>query len=434
MRQNGCIHDTFSVYHGRVDGRRPGSKLREDPDPCPQGKEGPVRQVRREKHYKRGNFFSGESLLNGRVREKMENNRKNRLQMRDMERTQRGAGNGWRSGHRPGKRRTFWNVLPWVLVLINGILLVQLRSQVRELNDGLGRLQSRMAAVTEDSKLSREDDVPVAAEPAGNEETGITGYAEQWGLEWVEKPKERDLQEILKRLRELGEDSEQIASVAEDYRKYPEQLLEALANNPEMADFAAGYLEKRGTVLEEGLTQEEKAQPYPLFLQWDPRWGYASYGDGSVVGLSGCGPTALSMVLYYLTGKEELMPDRIAEYSMREGYYISGTGTAWLLMEDVPPLYGISVEQPEKNETVMRQALDDGKLIICSMGPGDFTVGGHFLVVYGYTDEGFLLNDPNCVARSRKAWPYTEIGGQIKHIWVFGEGGSEDGVQFRIVR
>ena len=44
----------------------------------------------------------------------------------------------------------------------------------------------------------------------------------------------------------------------------------------------------------------------PLFLQWDPRWGYTEYGEDSFLGLSGCGPTCLSMVLYYLTGDKSL--------------------------------------------------------------------------------------------------------------------------------
>ena len=41
------------------------------------------------------------------------------------------------------------------------------------------------------------------------------------------------------------------------------------------------------------------------------------------------------------------------------------------------------------------------------------------MVVYGYDQEGFLINDPNCVARSRQSWSYDRIDRQIKHLWVF---------------
>ena len=316
-----------------------------------------------------------------------------------------------------------WIGLSWVLILLNMLLLIQLRGQVKELRTAFGQIQGRLAVIEGDQALTGGESGGTTVHPETvsriDESSAAIDYVDMWGLNQVDKPKERTFYEILRRLEELGKDSDLIAQVTESYQYYPERLLEALANNPEMADFAVHYLENKGTALGGGLSDNEREQEYPLFLQWDPRWGYVSYGDESVVGLSGCGPTALSMVLYYLTGNEELMPDAIAEYSMQEGYYMSGTGTAWLLLEDVPPIYGVSVSQPQKNERVMRQALDRGELIICSMGPGDFTVGGHFVVVYGYTEDGFLLNDPNCVARSRQAWPYSQIGGQIKHIWTF---------------
>lgn len=327
-------------------------------------------------------------------------------------------------GRKAMKKIILWLALTWVVIAASIILLMQLRRQVKDLDDAIVRLQGRLAVIAGDQALSEQSWDVLPENTSGSQDTVTADYADLWGLDQVDKPQKRTIREILRRLEELSKESKFIAQVAESYRDYPDQLLEALANNPEMADFAAHYLENKGIVTGEGLTESEKSQEYPLFLQWDPRWGYASYGDDSVVGLSGCGPTALSMILYYLTGDEKLTPDKIAAYSMREGYYISGTGTAWLLMEEAPPLYGVSVSQPEKNERVMRQALDRGELIICSMGPGDFTIGGHFVVVYGCTKEGFLLNDPNCVARSRQTWSYNQIGGQIKHIWVFSKGQS----------
>lgn len=197
---------------------------------------------------------------------------------------------------------------------------------------------------------------------------------------------------------------------------YPERLLEALANNPEMADFVVRYLEEHEPG---GLTESEKQEDFPLFLQWDPRWGYASYGKNSCIAVSGCGPTCLSMVLYYLTGNEELTPDVIGDYSMENGYYLPGTGTLWALFEDTAPLYGVYVSQPDPSEWEMKAALDGGAVLVCSMGPGDFTAGGHFIVLYGYDEDGFLINDPNCVARSRVSWSYEQLRRQMKHLWVF---------------
>ena len=104
---------------------------------------------------------------------------------------------------------------------------------------------------------------------------------------------------------------------------------------------------------------------------------------------------------------------------MENGYYVEGTGTSWALMEDLPKLYGIKVSSISSSANNMRAVLDNGGIIICAMGKGDFTISGHYIVIYGYDNEGFMVNDPNCVARSGRRWAFSEIENQIKSIWVY---------------
>ena len=237
----------------------------------------------------------------------------------------------------------------------------------------------------------------------------------QWS---IAKPVRREWDEVLNRLEELSKESTDIEQIYRNSSLYPEKLLEALANNPEMEYFVKCYPSFVGSTAS-GLTEEEKQQDVPLFLQWDFRWGYKWYGEDGVIGLTGCGPTCLSMVFYSLTRDESLTPDCIAEYAEQNGYYINGVGTAWSLMWDAPEHYGIEVKQPRFTESAMKQELDAGHLIICSMGKGDFTTAGHFIVVHGYDEDGFLVNDPNCIARSGERWKFTQIEGQIKNLWSF---------------
>lgn len=232
----------------------------------------------------------------------------------------------------------------------------------------------------------------------------------------VGKPIERTEAEVLQRLDELGQTSSLIEGIYQNHSQYPKELLAALANNPEMADFVSGYPDQNG--MTGGITAYEKEQEFPLFLQWDRRWGYESYGD-SCIGLAGCGPTCLSMVLFYLTRDETYTPDKIAAYSVENGYYVEGTGTSWVLMEDIAKLYGIKVNSISPTANNMRAVLDNGGIIICAMGKGDFTISGHYIVIYGYDNEGFMVNDPNCVARSGRRWTFSEIETQIKSIWVY---------------
>lgn len=247
-----------------------------------------------------------------------------------------------------------------------------------------------------------------------------TDYVSSIAIMNVEKPVQRTQTETIQRLEELGKNNPDIAAISRSSSQYPEAILTALANNPEMTDFVAGYLGDNEYV-EGGLTELEKEQECPLLLQWDPRWGYEPYGGDSCIGLAGCGPTCLSMILYCLTRDETLTPDRIAAYSMENGYYVNGTGTAWGLMEDFPEIYGIKATELRMTERAVKAELDKGKVLICAMGQGDFTVSGHFIVIYGYGDNGFRVNDPNCVARSRKGWTFEEIKDQIKKIWSYGK-------------
>jgi predicted double-glycine peptidase len=72
-------------------------------------------------------------------------------------------------------------------------------------------------------------------------------------------------------------------------------------------------------------------------------------------------------------------------------------------------------------EKKMTDALDEGKLIVLNLGPGDFTPTGHYLVVTGYTEDGFTLNDPNSRERSAMTWTFERLENQVKNLWAIGK-------------
>ena len=159
----------------------------------------------------------------------------------------------------------------------------------------------------------------------------------------MEAPVQRTEKEVQERLEELAKKQKGFKEIVEHLEDYPEVYLAALANNPEMLDYVKGYPDNDGSVSSE-LTKSEKKADYPLFLQWDKRWGYASYG-GSSIGISGCGPTCLSMVVYGLTDNAMATPDKVARYSEEQGYYIEGTGTSWDLMTEGAASFGVTGEE-----------------------------------------------------------------------------------------
>ncbi len=233
----------------------------------------------------------------------------------------------------------------------------------------------------------------------------------------IEKPMQRTEAEVREKLEEMAKKYKGFKDIIEHYDDYPEVYRAALANNPEMLEYVKGLSEERKTV-DSTLTKKEKSKKYPLFLQWDERWGYNAYGSSSI-GISGCGPTCLSMVIYALTENEMATPDKVARYSQEQGYYIEGTGTSWELMTEGATAFGITGQELTLDEDTMKQELKDGHPLICAMRAGDFTAGGHFIVIRGYEKDGFIINDPNSKRRSEKRWTYEEISGQIKSMWVY---------------
>ena len=218
----------------------------------------------------------------------------------------------------------------------------------------------------------------------------------------------------LARLEEMALADSRLLILLDRAQDYPDTLLRALANNPEMTDFALGYPgtgEAAG-----GFTEEELAQEHPLLLQWDSRWGYVTYGSGPI-GLTGCGPVCLSMAALSLTGENSLTPDRAAEYAEEAGYYVPGKGTAWALFTEGLEALGLQGRELPLWKSSLCQALDGGEVLICSMNEGDFTTEGHYIVLYGYDDTGFFVNDPNSRARSAVSWDYERLAGQISNIW-----------------
>lgn len=208
-----------------------------------------------------------------------------------------------------------------------------------------------------------------------------------------------------------------VREVIDNCESYPTDLLKMLSRNEDMLDFVLGYPENRGRVLAEDIGEVEKGT-VPLLLQYDPRWGYGAYGS-STVAVSGCGPACLAMVIAGLTGDNSVTPYDVARYANAHGYYVPGAGTAWTLMSKGSAHFGVIGEELPLVESIMKRELAEGRPIICSVGPGDFTTAGHFIVLTGVEDGQFTVNDPNSPQRSEMLWDYETLEPQISNLWSF---------------
>ena len=253
-----------------------------------------------------------------------------------------------------------------------------------------------------------------------NRSAGTTGSPASQ-LEEGQEPKEQEEYagdpEIIRKLTRMADTDEQVAELVEKAGEYPEDILKAVSENPEVAGFALEYFDKKDTQPADTVGTLEQGT-IPELIQWDERWGYVWYGDG-VLGVTGCGPTSLSMVVCGLTGNDKITPAVVAEYAQANDYYVDGVGTSWNLMTEGCRHFGVSGEEMvlEKNHII--SALDEGHPIICSMRPGDFTSQGHFIVLSGEEDGKICVCDPNSRIRSEKLWDFETLEYQINNLWVF---------------
>lgn len=212
----------------------------------------------------------------------------------------------------------------------------------------------------------------------------------------------------------LARQDSRAQAILDNPEAYPADYLDMLSRNSETLDFVLGYPEHHSDAPAGSLT--ESLDTVPLLLQWDMRWGYQTYGS-STIAVSGCAPVCLSMAASYLTGDASITPYRVAQYAANAGYYVPGQGTSWSLLTEGASAFGISCRQLSLDEAQINAALDAGHPVICSMSPGDFTTEGHFIVLNGRTADGYLVRDPNSIARSEKMWTYDRLSGQIAALW-----------------
>lgn len=198
--------------------------------------------------------------------------------------------------------------------------------------------------------------------------------------------------------------------------QYPKQLKDLALKNEEALEFVYDYPAEHVKEHTIDLTEEASMDSVPLFVQWDKRWGYEKY-SGNFFAASGCGPTTLSMVVVYLTHNREASPIAVAKYSKEAGYSVDGSGSSWTLISEGCRHYGVKAKAVALDESRMKAELDEGHPIVVNVGPGDFTDTGHFMVITGYDDEGFSINDPNSIEKSGKRWLFRNISSQIRAVW-----------------
>lgn len=233
--------------------------------------------------------------------------------------------------------------------------------------------------------------------------------------------------ELSQKLVESAQDNEDLAWIAAhpeafemDGASVQHKLLKLATKEPEAVSFIRTFPEVYpNDEPEEGTTGESDGRRAPKLYQWDPRWGTTQY-CATAFALTGCCPTSMAMVYQGLTGKTDKGPYEMGQLAKENGYMDTYQGTLSDFLTGIAPKLGLSSSKIDVNGTSLRSALAQGQLVICNVGPGDFTDGGHFFVITGMDDEGkLLINDPFSVVNTEQHWDVSTVLSQTRGLWAF---------------
>lgn len=122
-----------------------------------------------------------------------------------------------------------------------------------------------------------------------------------------------------------------------------------------MLDFVLDYPKKHKNAAAKSIGDDFVTGEIPALIQWDERWGYAPYGSETIIAVSGCGPTALSMVISGLLQDASITPAVVADYASSNGYLDENLDTKWELMTNGVEHFGLSGSILGLDENAMNQ-------------------------------------------------------------------------------
>lgn len=136
---------------------------------------------------------------------------------------------------------------------------------------------------------------------------------------------------------------------------------------------------------------------------WGPMM-YSNHGDPKqTMENSGCGPTAMADVVATLKDPKQEPYTQLAEFAMAWGDRSYNSGTDWTFFPHVAEHFKFSKYVKSKNLDVLKACLDAGGYAVCSMGPGYWTTGGHYICAWMYDTKYIYCNDPASSKRTKQA-------------------------------
>ena len=195
---------------------------------------------------------------------------------------------------------------------------------------------------------------------------------------------------IQEELKELNQSSTEIPQMTETDEK-----------NLELQEVEDENFELQGEIAYEGgkaesWNLEATGQPQLTYIsQIDSRWRYYPYtstgNTSQTIASSGCGVASAAMIIDSIVGNVNVT--ELADTFVKYGYRSANNGTYWSAYRAIADEFNIEYQETSNIETMINK-LKNNHYIICSVGNGLFTTGGHYIVIYAIDGENLKIYDP----------------------------------------
>ncbi|MBP1561138.1 MAG: C39 family peptidase [Oscillospiraceae bacterium] len=171
--------------------------------------------------------------------------------------------------------------------------------------------------------------------------------------------------------------------------------------------------------------EELNCKEIPALYMTDTRWGYEYDGDGTI-SRDGCAAVSITMANLYLNHNSEVDPVKVMDYAYNNDYIGFSGGIRSRHISDVLEHFGLKNTEHnfdkdeggsgELTEAELKNALDKENTAVMAAMYGE-TFSGHAIIIRGYDENGFYINDPGDREKTEKVWKFDELKGELMRYW-----------------
>lgn len=216
-----------------------------------------------------------------------------------------------------------------------------------------------------------------------------------------------------------AETDERARFAIENYELYPEQWFKMLYNDEDF-ELAYNYPFMQDSYENMSFTEDELNSPVPALYMDDPRWVYEDLSIKSF----GCAALTITMANLAVRHNSEADPVKVLNYAAEMGYYGFG-GIDMNFVYDILTHFGLSAEEhffdrdkgERITETELKSAVDTENSIVMAAVNGE-TFGNHAVIIRGYDENGFYINDPADPENTEAVWDFSVFENELSYYWL----------------